>query len=103
MPSPPSPRHPTYFAQSLHARAAAAIAWIGARSEREIVVVSHASFLKHLFGFGHAGEKKDLTAMPKCFEYDSDVTMSADKGPFAMWMRGYFDNCEMKSVVCTWP
>ena len=39
----------------LAARARRALAWIGRRPEREIVVVSHQAFLTHLTHFGHEG------------------------------------------------
>ena len=88
---------------ALHARAVAAVAWIGSRPEREIVVVSHAAFLHHLFGFGPAGENGDLAALPACFEYAAGSKVRGGATDLGMHMRSYFGNCEMKSVVCTWP
>lgn len=79
--------------QALHKRAQTAVAWLGKRTETEIVVVSHAAFLRHLFGFGH--EKGNLGALPQCFEYaDAHV---------AGFMRAYFGNAEMRSVIASFP
>ena len=75
---------------ALHARAQAAIAWLGARPEREIVVVSHAAFLRHLFAFGHE-PKGELGRHARVVEYaDSEASN---------YMRCYFGNAECRSVV----
>ena len=77
---------------ALHARAQKAVEWIGQRPEKEVVVVSHAAFLKHLFSFGH---EKQFAAYAPCFAYE-DFHASG-------MMRTYFGNAEMRSVVLAFP
>ena len=82
---------------ALRARAAEAMAWLGARPEKEIVVVSHCAFLRHLLAFGH--ERGDLGTQPPVVEYENhDVKM---------YMKEYvsrrlpsLEKCDLASRSC---
>ena len=82
---------------ALRARAAEAMAWLGARPEKEIVVVSHCAFLRHLLAFGH--ERGDLGTQPPVVEYENhDVKM---------YMKEYvsrrlpsLEKCDLASSSC---
>jgi broad specificity phosphatase PhoE len=81
---------------ALACRARAALAWLGARPEREIVVVSHSAFLMNLFGFGQPSSgRRNLRGLPPCVQYaDHQV---------ALWMMSSFANAEMRTVVAHFP
>ena len=68
---------------ALRARAAEAMTWISQRPEREIVVVSHCAFLRHLFAFGH--ERGALGTQSPVVEYDTHDCK--------MFMKEYFVRC----------
>jgi broad specificity phosphatase PhoE len=77
---------------ALVARAQAAVEWLRARPETEIVVVSHAAFLMHLFQFGQPdAPRRELRTQPAVFEYESAQQR--------LWMMSMFSNAEMRSVV----
>ena len=60
---------------ALAARARAAISWLWTRPEKDIIVVSHCAFLRHLFGFGHdKGTSGKLLTQPRCVEYADAAT-----------------------------
>ena len=73
----------------LAARARAAMTWLSRRPEKEIAVVSHCAFLRHLLALGH--DRGDLATQPAVVEYADEAS-----GHF---MRPYFANAEMRSVV----
>ena len=80
---------------SLARRAREAIEWLGGRPEREIVVVSHQSFLRALFSLGLT---RKLRGLPVAVEYG---------GPRAAELKEVmmqpFANCEMRTVLATFP
>ena len=82
----------TSFLPNLVGRAADALAWLGARPEREIVLVSHQAFTHHLFSFGHT---RKLKQAPPVVEYATDE--------LAVWMTTPLANCECRTLLATWP
>lgn len=81
---------------ALASRALDAVEWLGARPEKEIVVVGHSAFWGHFFRFGHGGD--DVGRCPKAVEYGVDGAGQA----LAAWMMAPFANCEMRTVVGRW-
>lgn len=65
-----------------------AAAWLAARPEQEVVVVSHCAFLRAIFGMidGREGRPGPL------FDFAGDRDLEA-------WMAAPFCNCEMRSVL----
>ena len=69
-----------------------AAAWLAARPEQEVVVVSHCAFLQAIFGKidGQQGRPGPL------FDFGGDRDLEA-------WMATSFCNCEMRSVLLQLP
>ena len=77
---------------ALAMRSRRAFAWLGARPEREIVLVSHCAFLQAIFGRIDGRDGR-----PPClFDYGGDRDLEA-------WLAAPFENCEMRSVLLTFP
>ena len=73
---------------SLANRARSAFAWLGARPEREIVVVSHSAFYWNVLNMGRVtrGAVEDVV------DYGGDIEMEG-------WLAARFENCECRTVV----
>jgi broad specificity phosphatase PhoE len=79
-------------ATELAARARTAMEWLGARAERDIVVVSHSAFYGHLFAYGQETSRR-LGKLPRVFEYAEPAVRD--------WMTAPFANCECRTVIAT--
>ena len=77
---------------ALAARARAAFAWLGARPERDIVIVSHSSFLWHTFNMGRLAGRGLAGPPAAVCDFGGDPELEA-------WLAERFANAEMKSVV----
>lgn len=77
---------------SLALRSRRAFAWLGARSETEIVLVSHCAFLQAILGTIDGRDGKP----PGLFDCGADRDLAA-------WLAAPFQNCEMRSVLLTFP
>ena len=73
-------------------RARTAVEWLGARAERDVVVVSHSAFYGHLFAYGHPTSRR-LAELPRIFDYATPAVRD--------WMTAPFANCECRTVVAT--
>ena len=69
-----------------------AFAWLGARSETEIVLVSHCAFLQAILGTIDGRDGRP----PALFDCGEDRDL-------ATWLAASFRNCEMRSVLLTFP
>ena len=65
-------------------------AWLGARPEREIVLVTHSAFLWNTLNMARLGRKQGVSAI---VDYGGDRELEG-------WLAARFENAEMKSVVC---
>ena len=75
---------------ALAMRAREAFAWLGARPEREIVLVTHSAFLWNTLNMARLGRKQGVSAI---VDYGGDRELEG-------WLAARFENAEMKSVVC---
>jgi len=76
-------------APALAARARRALAWLAARSEKEVVIVSHKDYLWNTFNIGQPDGK--FPNLPCIYSFaDDDVRR---------WMCSAFADCEVRSVL----
>ena len=78
---------------ALAVRARRAFAWLAARPEKEIVVVTHSAFLWNVLNMARVGKRAGVEAV--C-DYGGDFELEG-------WLSAKFDNCEMRTVVCDFP
>ena len=77
---------------SISLRSRRAFSWLGARPEKEIVLVSHCSFLHTILGTIDGRDGRP----PALFDCGEDHDL-------ATWLAASFRNCEMRSVLLTFP
>lgn len=77
----------------LAARARSAFAWLAARPEREIIIVSHSAFYWNVLNMARLGRRAGVAPIA---DYGDDFELEA-------WLSTRFENCEMRSVVCEFP
>lgn len=78
---------------ALAARARDALRWIGARPEREIVVVGHSAFFWNTFNMGSGvGGASGPGSLPPVFDFGGDRALES-------WLANGFANAEMRSVI----
>ena len=75
---------------ALAARARSAFAWLAARPEREIAVVSHSAFYWNIFNMARVGAAAGVAPL---VDYGGDFELEA-------WLSSRFENAEMRSVIC---
>ena len=73
-------------------RARAAFAWLGARPEQEIVVVSHSAFYWNVLNMARVSRG----AVPAIVDFGGDFELEG-------WLTARFENTEMRSVLCEFP
>jgi len=70
-------------------RARAAFAWLGGRSEREIIIVSHSAFLWNTLNMARVSRGM----VPDVVDYAGDRELET-------WLAARFENTEMRTVLC---
>lgn len=75
---------------ALAERARSAFAWLAARPEREIVVVSHSAFYWNVLNMARVGQRAGVAPV---VDYGADHELEG-------WLSGRFENAEMRSVIC---
>ena len=75
---------------ALAARAREAFAWLGARQERSIAIVSHSAIFWNTFNMARVGCGAGI---PPVVDYGSDPELEA-------WMSARLQNAECRTVLC---
>jgi hypothetical protein len=74
----------------LAVRARSAFAWLGARPERELVLVSHSAFFMNTLNMARVGRAAGVAPL---VDFGGDAELER-------WLCAGFENCEMRSVWC---
>ena len=79
-------------------RARAAFAWVGARPEREIVLVGHQAFFWNVFNMGRTVNDVGpaVSSLPRVVDFGDDAALEA-------WASSRFANCECRSLWAEFP
>ena len=71
-------------------RARSAFAWLGARPERELALVSHSAFFMNALNMARVGRAAGVAPL---VDFGGDAELER-------WLCAGFENCEMRSVWC---
>ena len=79
---------------AIASRARSAFAWLAARPEREIVVVSHSAFYWNVLNMGRM--RNAIGKVAPLVDFGGDRELEG-------WLAARFENAECRTVLCEFP
>jgi hypothetical protein len=82
--------------------------WLAHRLVENVMACSHAAFLRCLFNFGMSElvpkqPSQDLDRRGDDAKHHAVVKYMGEEESIEMWLRGYYNNCELQLMVIAFP